>query len=39
MLTDNNLLPAEGKQEEMPGRLQAKPGKTKGEIRKIIVPL
>ena len=32
MLTDDDLLLAEGKQEELLGRLQAKLGKTKEEI-------
>jgi len=35
-LTDNDLLFAEGKKEEMFGRLQTKLGKTKEELRKII---
>jgi uncharacterized protein YjbJ (UPF0337 family) len=39
MLTDNDLLLVEGKQDEMLGRLQAKPGKTKEEILKIISEL
>ncbi len=36
MLTDNDLLFVEGKQEEMLGRLQIKLGKTKEEIQKLI---
>jgi len=36
MLTDNDLLFAEGKKEEMLGRLQIKLGKTKEELQKII---
>lgn len=39
MLTDNDLLLVEGKQEEMLGRLQIKLGKTKDEIAKIITSL
>jgi len=39
MLTDNDLLLVEGKQEEMLGRLQTKLGKTKEEIQKIISDL
>ena len=39
MLTDNDLLLIEGKQDEMLGRLQAKLGKTKEEIRKVISEL
>jgi len=35
-LTDNDLLFAEGKKEEMFGRLQIKLGKTKEELHKII---
>ena len=35
-LTDNDLLFTEGKKDEMLGRLQAKLGKTKEEIHKII---
>jgi uncharacterized protein YjbJ (UPF0337 family) len=35
-LTDNDLLFAEGKKEEMFGRLQIKLGKTKEELNKII---
>lgn len=39
MLTDNDLLLVEGKQDEMLGRLQAKLGKTKEELHKIIKAL
>lgn len=39
MLTDSDLLLVEGKQDEMLGRLQAKLGKTKQEIHKIIAEL
>jgi uncharacterized protein YjbJ (UPF0337 family) len=35
-LTDNDLLFSEGKKEEMLGRLQAKLGKTKEELHRII---
>ncbi|MEI8086292.1 MAG: CsbD family protein [Paludibacter sp.] len=35
-LTDNDLLFAKGKKEEMMGRLQVKLGKTKEELHKII---
>ena len=35
-LTDDDLTFAEGKEEEMWGRLQQKTGKTKGEIRSEI---
>jgi len=35
-LTDNDLLFAEGKKEEMFGRLQIKLGKSKEELNKII---
>lgn len=38
-LTDNDLLFADGKQEEMIGRLQKKLGKTKEEMYKIISSL
>lgn len=38
-LTDNDLLFAEGKKEEMYGRLQIKLGKTKEELHKIISEL
>ena len=36
ILTDNDVLLVEGKQEEMLGRLQIKLGVTKEEIHKII---
>lgn len=39
MLTDSDLLFAEGKQEELLGRLQTKLGRTKAEIHKIISDL
>lgn len=39
MLTDNDLLLLEGKQDEMLGRIQAKLGKTKEEIHKLISEL
>jgi uncharacterized protein YjbJ (UPF0337 family) len=35
-LTDNDLLFIKGKKEEMMGRIQAKLGKTKEELYKII---
>ena len=35
-LTDDDLMFAEGKKEEMFGRLQVKLGKTKEELHKII---
>jgi len=38
-LTDNDLLFAEGKKEEMFGRLQVTLGKTKEELHKIIAGL
>jgi uncharacterized protein YjbJ (UPF0337 family) len=38
-LTDNDLMFAEGKKEEMMGRLQKKLGKTKEELHKIIAAL
>lgn len=38
-LTDNDLLFAEGKQEELMGRLQIKLGKTKDELKDIIAKL
>lgn len=38
-LTDNDLMFAEGKKEEMLGKLQIKLGKTKEELRKIIAEL
>jgi uncharacterized protein YjbJ (UPF0337 family) len=39
LLTDDDLLLAEGKKEEMLGRLQVKLGKTKEELLKIIAAL
>jgi uncharacterized protein YjbJ (UPF0337 family) len=39
MLTDDDLLLAEGKEDELLGRLQVKLGKTKEEIHKIITDL
>jgi len=39
ILTDNDLLFATGKKEEMMGRLQMKLGKTKEELLKIIAAL
>lgn len=36
ILTDNDLMFAQGKKDEMLGRLQVKLGKTKEELRKII---
>jgi uncharacterized protein YjbJ (UPF0337 family) len=39
MLTDNDLLLVEGKQDEMLGRLQTRLGKTKEDIYKIIADL
>lgn len=38
-LTDNDLLFAEGKKEEMMGRLQIKLGKTKEELHTILSAL
>ena len=38
-LTDDDLLFQKGKEEELLGRLQAKVGKTKEELRKIISKL
>lgn len=38
-LTDNDLMYAEGKEEEMYGRLQIKLGKTKEELHKIVASL
>ncbi|MDZ4757938.1 MAG: CsbD family protein [Bacteroidota bacterium] len=35
-LTDNDLLFAEGKKDEMLGKIQVKLGKTKEELHKII---
>jgi uncharacterized protein YjbJ (UPF0337 family) len=39
VLTDNDLMFAEGKKEEMYGKLQIKLGKTKEEFHKIIADL
>lgn len=39
ILTDNDLMFSEGKQDEMLGRLQIKLGKTKEEIKDIISAL
>ena len=39
ILTDNDLMFAEGKQDEMFGKLQIKLGKTKEELQKIISAL
>lgn len=39
ILTDNDLMFAEGKKEEMFGKLQAKLGKTKEEFYKILLEL
>jgi uncharacterized protein YjbJ (UPF0337 family) len=39
ILTDSDVLLVEGKQDEMLGRLQAKLGKTKEEIHKVISEL
>ncbi len=39
MLTDNDVLLVEGKQDELIGRLQIKLGKTKEEMHKIIAEL
>jgi uncharacterized protein YjbJ (UPF0337 family) len=39
MLTDNDLMFAESKKDEMIGRLQIKLGKTKAEMQKIIEAL
>jgi uncharacterized protein YjbJ (UPF0337 family) len=38
-LTDNDLMFAEGKKDEMFGKLQKKLGKTKEELRNIIAAL
>lgn len=38
-LTDNDLMYAEGKKDEMMGKLQIKLGKTKEELHKIISSL
>ncbi len=39
MLTDNDLMFADGKKEEMLGRLQVTLGKTKDQLRAIIASL
>jgi uncharacterized protein YjbJ (UPF0337 family) len=39
MLTDNDVMLVNGKQDEMMGRLQVKLGKTKDEIHKLIAEL
>ena len=39
MLTDNDLLFAEGKKDEMLGKLQVKLGKTKEELHAILAAL
>lgn len=39
MLTESDLLFAEGKQDEMLSRLQTKLGRTKAEVHKIISDL
>jgi uncharacterized protein YjbJ (UPF0337 family) len=39
MLTDNDLLLVEGKQDELLGRLQLRLGKTKEDINEIIAGL
>jgi len=39
VLTDNDLMYEEGKQDEMYGKLQIKLGKTKEELKKIIEEL
>ncbi len=39
VLTDNDLMFAEGKKEEMLGRLQVTLGKTKEELQSIIAAL
>ncbi len=39
MLTDNDLLLIEGKQDELLGRLQIKLGKSKEELKKILSEL
>jgi uncharacterized protein YjbJ (UPF0337 family) len=38
-LTDDDVLFAEGKEEELLGRLQKKIGKSKEELRKVIAKL
>lgn len=39
ILTDDDLLLEEGKQDELIGRLQSRLGKTKDEIHKLIADL
>ena len=39
MLTENDLMLVEGKQDELLGRLQVKLGKTKEDVNKIIADL
>lgn len=39
LLTDNDMIFADGKKDEMLGRLQIKLGKTKEELHKIIAEL
>ena len=39
MLTDDDLLLVEGKQDELMGRLQTKLGKTKEDLQKLIAEL
>lgn len=39
ILIDSDMLLAEGKEEELLGRLQVKLGKTKSEIQKLIAEL
>jgi uncharacterized protein YjbJ (UPF0337 family) len=39
LITDNDLLLVEGKEDEMLGRLQVKLGKTKEEILQLITSL
>ena len=39
ILTDNDLMFEEGKEEELYGRLQIKLGKTKEELHKILADL
>jgi uncharacterized protein YjbJ (UPF0337 family) len=39
ILTDNDLLLIDGKQDEMIGRIQIKLGKTKEEVQKLISEL
>ncbi len=39
LLTDDDLLLVEGKQDELLGRLQTRLGKTKEEVRKLIADL